>query len=387
MMTSNLRKTISNVWIFYIFYTYSVFCNALEFQSPRSLQPNGSLKPNGQLWSIEKSSGTLLYANEPFLLKGINWFGYETPCRIVHGLWIRTMEDLLKTISDYQYNALRLPFSIELIHTWEVPPLSECVGSSPWLAQLSVRDTLHTFFSLSKNLGLSILLDFHSIHHDITEYPWTDDHPQQEIFEVWTKVINEFSQYPNLLGIDIKNEPHGSVTWPLWSEYITQFIQHVKDTCPTFQGLIFVEGLQDHSSVWGGSFEDMSRDWRLYQHSNENNIVFSPHVYGVSIRGEYAMDDTFQQYDEWFGYIHQQQHALVIGEVGGWYIGDDELWEKRFLVYLLKRNITNVFYWCLNPDSADTGGIFYNDWKTPNTKKINFHETLQPYPTALIFSV
>lgn len=347
---------------------------------------SSSVMAGGGVWSIDNVNGDLMYRNEPFLLKGLNWFGYETPCRIVHGLWARPLDDFLKTVSDYEYNAIRLPFSIELIETWEMPPLTDCLSpSNQWLGELSVRNSLHVFFSHCRELGLTILLDFHSIHHDITEFPWTDDHSIEDVLRIWTTVINEFSAYPNLLGVDIKNEPHGKITWPVWSDYVQQFVDNLHLHCPKFEGFIFIEGLQDHSSVWGGSFQSMSQDWILYQESNRQNIVFSPHVYGVSIRGESAMSDTDQRYDDWFGYLHTQGHALVIGEVGGWYIEDDEVWEKRFLQYLLQRNMTNVFYWCLNPDSTDTGGIFYNDWKTPNMKKINFHDTLQPYPTAFIF--
>jgi len=336
------------------------------------------------LWSIDNLTGNLMFQNEPFLLKGINWFGYETPCRMVHGLWARELDDFLETISDYEYNGIRLPFSLEVIQTWDVPPLNDCVGASLWLKDISVKDTLHIFFEKSKDLGLSILLDFHSIHQQITPYPWTDDHSLQEVLEVWKKVVNEFSIYPNLLGIDLKNEPHGDITWTEWTQFVDTVIAHITENCPSFQGLFFVEGLQENNSVWGGSFQNMPRVWSVYNDFHPR-VVFSPHMYGVSVRGDIAMSDTFQQYDEWFGYLHRAHRAVVIGEVGGWYIGDDEVWEKRFMVYLKERDMTNVFYWCLNPDSVDTGGLLYNDWKTPNIKKVLFHENLQPYPTDVIF--
>jgi endoglucanase len=336
------------------------------------------------LWSINNTTGTLMFQNQPLLLKGINWFGYETPCRMVHGLWAREMDDFLETISDYEYNAIRLPFSLEVMETWENPPLYDCIGASSWLKDISVKDTLHIFFEKSKDLGLSILLDFHSIHEQITPYPWTDDHPTEEVLMVWEKVVEEFSMYPNLLGIDLKNEPHGDITWPLWTDFVDHVIRRITENCPSFKGLFFVEGLQENNSVWGGSFQNMPRTWSVYKDPHPR-VVFSPHMYGVSVRGDIAMTDTFQQYDEWFGFLHRAHRAVVIGEVGGWYIGDDEVWEKRFMVYLKEREMTNVFYWCLNPDSVDTGGLLYNDWKTPNIKKVLFHENLQPYPTDLIF--
>lgn len=39
------------------------------------------------------------------------------------------------------------------------------------------------------------------------------------------------------------------------------------------------------------------------------------------------------------------------------------------------------FYWCLNPNSADTGGLLEDDWLTPIPRKINLTNRAQPNPT------
>lgn len=39
------------------------------------------------------------------------------------------------------------------------------------------------------------------------------------------------------------------------------------------------------------------------------------------------------------------------------------------------------FYWCLNPNSADTGGLLEDDWLTPTPRKINLTNRAQPNPT------
>ena len=48
--------------------------------------------------------------------------------------------------------------------------------------------------------------------------------------------------------------------------------------------------------------------------------------------------------------------TLVVGEWGGVYTGADELWQDRFKSFLLEERLSS-FYWALNPNSGDTGGL------------------------------
>ena len=44
--------------------------------------------------------------------------------------------------------------------------------------------------------------------------------------------------------------------------------------------------------------------------------------------------------------------------------------------YLKEKRVKIWFYWSLNPDSVDTGGILQEDWKTPVEDKINLLKRL-----------
>jgi hypothetical protein len=46
---------------------------------------------------------------------------------------------------------------------------------------------------------------------------------------------------------------------------------------------------------------------------------------------------------------------LVLGEWGGQLANPDGTWLTAFVKYLLQRNHTSQFFWCLNPNSGDTG--------------------------------
>lgn len=49
--------------------------------------------------------------------------------------------------------------------------------------------------------------------------------------------------------------------------------------------------------------------------------------------------------------------------------------------------MTDNFFWCVNPNSGDTGGLLNYDWMTPDTKKLEFLATLVSNPTKIVNSV
>jgi endoglucanase len=49
-------------------------------------------------------------AGNPVRIAGINWFGFETSNLVVHGLWTRDYQDMLRQVASLGYNTLRLPY-------------------------------------------------------------------------------------------------------------------------------------------------------------------------------------------------------------------------------------------------------------------------------------
>jgi endoglucanase len=116
------------------------------------------------------------------------------------------------------------------------------------------------------------------------------------------------------------------------------------------------------------------------------NIIFSPHVYGVSVRGEEHVYDGYEQWESWFGFLNRYyDNVICIGEIGGINGGSDLTWHQNILKYLQNKNIRNFYYWCLNPNSFDTGGLLGADWTTIDESKIDFMYNLQPNPTFIQF--
>jgi len=335
-------------------------------------------------WWTTNQDHKIVYVpeNRVFHLKGINWFGYETQCTILGGLEYHELDYYLDMLQRLKYNALRVPFGYETILNWEQAPVGACLSdSNQWLAGMSVRSTMHVLFQKAMERHMVILLDFHTIAYEVTQYPWSDQITTDIVLNTWKEVVWEFARYVNLLGIDIKNEPHGSINWPVWAAFVTQFIAFVKAECPPFKGLFFVGGIQESSSVWGGGFTSMDHSFETLL--PDSQVVFSPHVYGYSIRGDVALQDTYQTLDTWFGFLLQRYpNPVVLGEIGGWAIDEDRVWHHLLESYLIHHDIRDFFYWCLNTDSRDTGGLVGRDWTTLDVFKVDFHSRIQPNPTT-----
>lgn len=335
-------------------------------------------------WTTKQNG--IFYKDEPYHVKGINWFGAETECRVPHGLWVHSLDYYMDLMRSHNFNSIRIPFSYENAQNMDAVVDDGCVSLSPSLQGKTFRQALHMIIGGARYRNMSVLLDFHTIGGIITEFPSSPGSVTEEQFlEKWKAVLWEYGAYSNLMGIDLKNEPHGNIRWPLWGRFVKRAIAYLEEEAPVFQGLFFVEGIQDPSdnSVWGGSFSKLGNYLGLVPSSR---IVFSPHVYGVSVRGDSALSDSGPRWNKWFAFIQEKYgNALCIGEIGGWFEGDDEAWHFRILDYLKRLQIQNAFYWCLNPNSVDTGGILDFDWTTVNTEKIDFCNDLQPTPAFPFF--
>jgi len=120
-----------------------------------------------------------------------------------------------------------------------------------------------------------------------------------------------------------------------------------------------------------------------------NKVVYAPHVWGPSINDEmsYFNVDTVanptatpfpdNMVDVWhsqFGFIPETtDQPVVLAAWGGSYAASgqdydpmrdyemsDALWQDKMMDYLIANNIS-FFYWALNADSLDTGGILAKD--------------------------
>ena len=283
---------------------------------------------NNKIWNTVKK--------EYIHFKGINFFGFETSCNVFHGLWRNDYSFYRNLLVDNEFNAVRIPISFELAMNLTTPVNNHCIVSEPSFENKSVKEVLHFIFDDFEEHDILILLDLHNENSMITEYPHKD------LDLAWINVLKDFSKKPNLLGIDIKNEPHGSITFSEWENSAIKVVNIIQEQFePDF--LFFIEGTQDHASGWGNSFADITMKSPFLNH---RKIVFSPHVYGPSVRGPDSIHQKENYFDQWFGFLLDEfDNAVVISEFGGTFDTKEDIeWHYMLSNYMQTKNMNHNFF-------------------------------------------
>jgi endoglucanase len=128
--------------------------------------------------------------------------------------------------------------------------------------------------------------------------------------------------------------------------------------------------------------------------SKPGRVVYSPHTYGPNVFNQpYFSDSSFPSnmpriWDKHFGFIRLfHDSAIVTGEWGGSTQGKNGIWLNAYINYLKSNDITDNFFWCVNPNSGDTGGLLLDDWKTPDSNKLTLLANLVPNPTNVLDAI
>ncbi len=74
-------------------------------------------------------------------MKGINYFGFETNYFAPHGLEIQSLDFLLDFVANNDFNAIRLPFSIEMIKINPETTSIDC-DKNPGICRLKSMDLM-----------------------------------------------------------------------------------------------------------------------------------------------------------------------------------------------------------------------------------------------------
>lgn len=59
--------------------------------------------------------GQLFVGNKTLLLKGVNWYGFETQQGVVHGLYAQPPSVFLGILQEHEFNAVRIPVDLDLV--------------------------------------------------------------------------------------------------------------------------------------------------------------------------------------------------------------------------------------------------------------------------------
>ncbi len=366
------------------------------------------------------------YGHEVYLT-GANWFGFNCSERVFHGLWSANMKTTVESMADHGINLVRVPISTELLFEWKSgknvkvnvntyanPELKRADGSD-----MGSREIFDVFLALCKENGIKVMMDCHSADannsgHNYNVWYGPKGFTTEDWIEGWTWFVNEYKNDDTIIACDLKNEPHGkfsqaeavSAKWDdstdenNWRYAASRCGKAILDVNPNL--LIMVEGIEEtprpgydynsgtqdpnasedqlkyYGQWWGGNLRlagDLPVDLGQYQ----SQLVYSPHDYGPLVYEQSWFKKDFSEetlladvwYDNWF-YLQDQNIApLLIGEWGGFMDGGSNEKYLYIMADFIAKNKINHTFWCINPNSGDTGGLLEGDWLTWDTEKYN----------------
>lgn len=364
---------------------------------------------------LHREGNRLLDANgKPVRLTGVNWFGFETGNLSPHGLWARDWKGMLIQIKSLGFNSVRIPFCDKMLEPGAKANSISFFGSDPFLEaqdgatnpELKDKSPLQILDILvegCRQLGLKVILDNHSRSPDgyMAEMVWaTDSLPEEKWISNWVMLAKRYKGNTAVVAFDLDNEPHGRISaggaqWGTgvagkdWRLAAQKCGNAVLAENPDV--LILVEGVEQvgtPSYWWGGNLTGAKTHPVVL--TRPEKLVYSPHEYGPEVHAQpWFGDPAFPEnmtaiWDRHFGYLHKANQAhLLVGEFGirdaasaG---GKAGIWFDEFLKYM--GTGYSWTFWCMNPNSGDTGGILKSDWISVEQWKL---DRLKPYMAPLI---
>jgi endoglucanase len=351
-----------------------------EFDPNASDDIYGTAVPRADSFWVD--DGRIYRGADEVRLFGVNWFGLESADRALYGpsQSMRSVADILAQVKSLGFSALRVPLSPESINPGG--------ASAGWANQGDVDTGREHFEELARaaaDAGLYMLLDVHNCASAVGFGSEGPADPRCNGYDVarWIDDLRTLAdlatQYaPHVVGIDLFNEPHG-LSHADWKALAEQAGRAVLERNPKL--LLFVEG------IGGEGYDATSHDGPFWGENltgvaaapvdlPPSRLVYSPHVYGPSVYAqEYFDAPNFPAnmpaiWDKHFGYLFGKQAPIIVGEFGGKYTDSDKVWQDAFVAYLMAHGARSFFYWCLNPNSGDTGGVLQDDWRTPQAGKV-----------------
>ena len=348
-----------------------------------------------------KGSKIVDSTGRPIVLRGVNWFGIESDLHAPHGLWKRDYKEMLAQIRSLGYNVIRLPYAVQSLRASNVSGIDFSIGANQELQGKSPLEVMDAVIQEAQRQGLLILLDSHRLNDQrIPELWYGDGFTEADWIDTWKMLATRYKNQANIIGADLKNEPHGKASWGtndqatdwrLAAERCGNAIQAINSNW-----LIVVEGVEKNvpgqklQVHWmGGNLEGVKRfPVRL---SRPNKLVYSPHEYGQGVFNQRWFSEAsfpnnlISRWETSWNYIATKGIAPIwIGEFGGRQVDSNSkegIWQRKLVDYINQKNLSFA-YWSWNPNSADTGGILQDDWLSVEAPK---QQLLQGVLTANSF--
>jgi endoglucanase len=339
--------------------------------------------------------------NQVVRLAGVNWYGFETPDFLAHGLWAQDYKTILNTIKSNGYNVIRIPFSNQVVESNPIPTnfTSSANGvpaNTALVGQTALAD-LDTIISYAGSIGLRVILDNHRSEagssNEASGLWYTSTYTQANWLADWQTLATRYSagQFtfngnPTVIGMDLRNEPHSSGStgscwtgdtgtngcpatltsqnWPVAAAAAGDAILAINPHL-----LVFVEGTDCYNGVCGWQGGNLigvaSHPVTL---SVPHQLVYSAHDYGPNLFQQAWFNSSTTPaslnaiWGQYWGYISAGGVAPVwLGEFGttnnnidieNTAAGSQGQWFQALVGFLQANPAIEWTYWALNGEDS-----------------------------------
>jgi endoglucanase len=336
-------------------------------------------------------------------IAGMNWYGFETKDQVVHGLWAQDYHTILHAIKTSGYNAIRLPFSNQMVESPIIPSNISYSNSSGTinadLKGLNALQVMDKVIGAAGAVGLRVILDNHRSEAgnsaEANGLWYTSAYPESAWINDWKTLVNRDSGYkdssgnPTVIGVDLRNEPHlianGMKTGSCWTGdttvggcSTTNISQNWSTAAPRAGNailsvnpnlLVIVEGTDCYNGDcdwWGGNLQGVSG--HPIELNISNRLVYSAHDYGPKLyqqswfNSATSYSSLSSVWNKFWGYISANHIApIMVGEFGTGNTaseiesatpGSQGQWFESLVNFLQNNPSVNWTYWTLNGEDS-----------------------------------
>jgi endoglucanase len=324
------------------------------------------------------------------------------------------LPEILDFVAGAGFNGLRLPFSVQLVEELDTARPTNLGAGNEALAGLTAGAQVDAVVAAAAARGILIMLDCHHMEAKPSAIPelwYTEEYGEARVTAAWQALARRYRTAWNVFAADLNNEPHGRASWgdgvaaTDWRAGAERLGAAVLAANPRL--LCFVEGTAGNAvpiqspepCFWGGGL--CSAVASPVTLPVPRRLVLSPHVYGPGVFMQpYFSDPAFpaNMADIWTrqwahpvlcgcegggGRPAEAVPAIVPGEWGGRFEAGslERVWALAFAQWQRETGLTDSFFWCLNPNSGDTGGLLSDDWRAPQAWKLALLAAINPAPS------
>jgi endoglucanase len=306
-----------------------------------------------------------------------NWSGAENGGFVPGGLNQQLDTTIISEIAGDGFNCVRLPWSNQMWDT-DPKPSGNTILANPQFAGLGSKEIFEDVVKDIASAGIMIILDNHESEagnccntsdSDASWYdPSSSTYTSANWIADWKSVTAAFDSIPQVIGVDLRNEPRGSsVTWGPSGTYDWHAAAEAGgDAVQSIDSnmLIFVEGTNFASDLSGV----LSLPVVL---SHPDHVVYEAHTYDFppdypaltdydqTVANMQDFTDLYNKVPLWLGEFgcfaspgtEQDSCTDSSGDLGAWF--------GPLLRYIYYHN-TSWSYWALNGPTTTTGGRPYS---------------------------